>query len=193
MLGTAEGHERVCRLSELCTGLELLEQDEVLLPVPNYPEGMRLSDISVRTATAMSSSDPSNDGMTTNMGSTKFLKRQHFLLQETVPILFGLFKKTVNITGTLTWHDCILSSSSVAAASSGDDGSPVEALYESLSDSAGILVWKLRTFDKVHGEPDKTRITERIEGWAPALLRPIVQNVTTAAHHAQMELYHTLF
>jgi len=87
--------------------------------------------------------------------------------------------------GTLTWDDSVLSSSS------GDD-SPVEALYESLSDSGGVLVWKLRTFEKVDGEPDMTRVTERIEGWAPALLRSIVQNVTTEQHHAHMEQYHTL-
>ena len=87
-----------------------------------------------------------------------------------------MFKKKVKIVGTLTWDDSVLSSSP----SSGDDS--VEALYESLSDSSGVLVWKLRTFEKVDGEIDKTRVTERIEGWAPALLRSIVQNVTTVEH-----------
>ena len=75
-------------------------------------------------------------------------------------------------------------------------------------------MWKLRTFEKEYGEPDKMRVTERIQGWALALLRPIVQNVTTAAEHrsvpffisfrtissdcqwyisvVHMELYHTL-
>jgi len=147
-----------------------------------------LSEVGVRTASAMTASD---DGSTTiNSGSSKTLTRQHFVLEETVSIVFGLFKKKVKIVGTLTWDDSVLSSSS--ASSTGDD-SPVEALYESLSDSGGVLVWKLRTFEKVDGEPDKTRVTERIEGWAPVLLRSIVQNVTTVEHHAHMELYHTLF
>ena len=75
-----------------------------------------------------------------------------------------MFEKKVKIVGTLTWDDSVLSSSS--ASSSGDDSeSPVEALYESHSDSGGVLIWKLRTFERVDGEPDKTtrRVTERIE------------------------------
>lgn len=169
IFGTAAGHNRVCHLSKLCANLELLEKDEIILPVPDYPEGKKLSEVGVRTASATTASD----------GSIKTLTRQHFALEETVSLVFGLFKKKVNIVGTLTWDDSVLSSSS--ASSSGDD-SPVEALYESLSDSGGVLVWKLRTFEKVDGEPDKTRVTERIEGWAPALLRSIVQNVTTVEH-----------
>jgi hypothetical protein len=176
IFGTAAGHNRVCHLSKLCANLELLEKDEVILPVPGYPEGRKLSEVGVRTASATTASD---DGLTTNTGRSKTLTRQHFVLEETVSIVFGLFKKKVKIVGTLTWDDSVLSSSS--ASSSGDD-SPAEALYESLSDSGGILVWKLRTFEKVDGEPDKTRVTERIEGWAPALLRSIVQNVTTVEH-----------
>jgi len=134
-----------------------------------------LSEVGVRTAPPTTSSD----------GSTKTLTRQHFALEETVALFFG-FTKKVKIVGTLTWDDSVLSSSSP-----GDD-SPVEALYESFSDSGGILVWKLRTFEKVDGEPDKTRVTERIEGWTPRLLRSIVQNVTTVEHKAHMEQYHTL-
>jgi hypothetical protein len=173
ILGTATGHNRVCHVSKLCANLELLEKDEVILPVPDYPEGKKLSEVGVRTAPVTTASD---DGSTTNTGSSKTLTRQHFVLEETVSLFFGLFKKKVKIVGTLTWDDSVLSSSS-----SGDD-SPVEALYESLSDSGGVVVWKLRTFEKVDGEPDKTRVTERIEGWAPALLRSIVQNVTTVEH-----------
>ena len=170
IFGTAEGHNRVCHLSKLCSNIELLEKDEVVLPVPDYPEGRKLSEVGVRTAPPTTASD----------GSTKTLTRQHFALEETVPLFFG-FTKKVKIVGTLTWDDSVLSSSS--ASSSGDD-SPVEALYESFSDSGGVLVlvWKLRTFEKVDGEPDKTRLTERIEGWTPRLLRSIVQNVTTVEH-----------
>ena len=172
IFGTDAGHNRVCHLSRLCANLELLEKDEITLPVPDYPEGRRLSEVSVRTASAATASGG---------GSTrsKTLTRQHFVLEETVSLIFGLFKKKVKIVGTLTWDDSVLSSSS---ASSSEDDPPAEALYESLSGSGGILVWKLRTFEKVDGEPDKTRVTERIEGWAPALLRSIVQNVTTVEH-----------
>lgn len=173
IFGTAAGHSRVCHLSKLCASLELLEKDEVILPVPDFPEGRRLSEVAVRTASATTASDGS---ITTN---SKTLTRQHFVLEETVSLVFGLFQKKVKIVGTLTWDDSVLSSSS--ASSSGDD-LPAEALYESLSDSVGVLVWKLRTFEKVDGEPDKTRVTEKIEGWAPPLLRSIVQNVTTVEH-----------
>ena len=168
VFGTAEGHNRVCGLSKLCTNLELLEKDEIILPVPDYPEGKKLSEVGVRTASATTASD----------GSTKILTRQHFAFEKTVPLFLG-FKKKVKIVGTLTWDDSVLSSSS--ASSSGDD-SQVEALYESFSDSGGVLVWKLRTFEKVDGGPDKTRLTERIEGWAPRLLQSILQNVTTVEH-----------
>ena len=176
-LGTAAGHDRVCHLSKLCASVELLEKDEVTFPVPDFPEGRRLGEVSVRTTSAIDGTIKStNDGSTANTGGSKILTRQHFVLQENVSLVFGLFKKTVNLVGTLTWDDSVLSSSTT------EDDSPVEALYESLADSGGISVWKLRTFDEVEGEPDKTRVTERIEGWAPALMRPIVQNVTTAEH-----------
>jgi len=186
MLGTDVGHDRVCHLSKLCTSFELLGKDEVSLPVSNYPEGKKLSDVGVRTAAA-TSFDPSNDGLT-KTGSAKTFKRQHFTMEKTLPIIFGLFKKKVKIVGTLTWDDSVLSSSE-----SSEDDSPAEVLYESLSDSGGVLIWKLRTFDKVYGEPNKTRVTERIEGWAPARLQSIVRKELVADHHAHMELYHTLF
>jgi hypothetical protein len=176
--GTAAGHNRVCHLSKLCANLKLLEKDEVTLPVPDYPEGKKLSEVGVRTASATTISD----GSTTK---TKTLTRQHFSFEENVPIFFGLYIKKVKIAGTLTWDDSVLSSPS-------EDGSPVEALYESFSDSGGVQIWKLRTFEKVDGEPDKTRITERIEGWAPALLKSIVQNIVIGAHHAHMDQYHTI-
>ncbi|KAF8150089.1 hypothetical protein B0H34DRAFT_785290 [Crassisporium funariophilum] len=180
-LGTAAGHERVCRLSKLCSGLELLEKDKVTLPVQNYPEGMTLGDVGVRTASAMAESPD----------SVKVVTRQHFKLEETVPLLFGTFKTKVLLDGTLTWDDSVLSSSS----STGTDD-PVEALYESVS-NGGIVVWKLRTFQRVpnegEGATDQTRVTERIEGWAPALLRFIVQSEATKAHRTHMDSYHTLF
>jgi len=191
IFGTAAGHNRVCHLSKLCANLKLLKKDEVILPVPDYPEGRKLSEVGVRTASATTASASDGSTSTTNTNKT-LLTRQHFALEETVSTVFGLFKKKLKIMGTLTWDDSVLSSSS-ASSSGDDDDSPAEALYESLSDSGGVLVWKLRTFEKVDGEPDKTRVTERIEGWAPALLRSIVQNVTTVEHHAHMELYHTLF
>ena len=175
MLGTAAGHGHVCRLSKLCTSFELLEMDEVSLPVPNYPEGKKLSDVGVRTAIA-TSSDP--DAKT---GSAKTLKRQHFAMELTIPIIFGFFKKKVKVVGTLTWDDSVLSPSSPAEPSFEGD-SPAEALHESLSDSGGIVIWKLRTFDKVYGEPKKTRITERIEGWAPSWLRSMAQDHLVTEH-----------
>lgn len=192
MIGTAAGHDRLCHISKLCTGVELLEKDEVTLPVPDYPEGRRLRDVGVRAVSATTGSDPTiNDGSTPNTGRFKTLTRQHFLLKKTIPLVFGLFKKKVKIVGTLTWDDSVLSSSTTSSTSSSENNSQAEALYESLSEANGIVVWKLRTFDTVDGESDKTRVTERVEGWAPALLRPIVRNAVL--NRADMELYHTLF
>lgn len=49
IFGTAEGHNRVCHLSNLCANIELLEKDEVIPPVLDYPdsEGRRLSEVGI--------------------------------------------------------------------------------------------------------------------------------------------------
>ena len=100
---TVAGHNSVCHLSELCANLELLEKDEVILPVPDYPEGRRLSEVGVRRASAATAKLL----MLQTRAALKTLTRQHFVLEETVSLVFGLYKK---IVGTLTWDDSVLSS-----------------------------------------------------------------------------------
>lgn len=93
------------------------------------------------------------------------IDRQHFVMHENIPLLFGLVKKLVEIRGTLSW----------------DEDARV-ALYESITDS-GITVWKLREFEEVNVEgAPATRVSERIEGLSPAWLKLIVQSETTKSH-----------
>ena len=170
-LGTSEGHERVCRLSKLCSGFELFQRDELTLPLTTFPEGKKLCDVGVRTTPTTVGTQaevPSEQGST--------ITRQHFMMEETVPLLFGIFKGKVQLTGTLSWDDSALSATSPSPSSH-----TLEALYETVS-NGGIVVWKLRTFTQEGDDPNKTRVTERIEGWAPLLLKWIVQSEATKAH-----------
>ncbi|PPQ86085.1 hypothetical protein CVT25_003150 [Psilocybe cyanescens] len=191
-LGTSEGHERVCRLFKGCTAVELLDKDEVELPIPEYPDGKLLVDIAVRTANA-------GDGEAKGKGKdANIVTRQHFTMVETIPLLFGLFNSKVMLKGTMSWDDAALSSlskpteSQESEAPSSEENLTLYALYETIG-NAGIMVWKLRIFTRDGSNPSKTKVTERVEGWAPAWLRPIVQSETTKGHRAHMDLYHTLF
>ncbi|KAF9041068.1 hypothetical protein BDZ89DRAFT_1090244 [Hymenopellis radicata] len=82
MIGTSEGHERVCRLSSLCTAFELLEKDAVALLADAV-----LSESHVRQV------DSSEGG----------LPRQHFKMTEMVSTF--MIKTNVHIEGTLTWDE----------------------------------------------------------------------------------------
>ncbi|TCD65846.1 hypothetical protein EIP91_002152 [Steccherinum ochraceum] len=92
ILGTDAGHERTCRLSGLCTKLELFEKDTVELPV-----SLPLADVHVRTAPGATSSHPSPQ-------PTRTLPRQSFRLTESVPVAFG-WHTDVCPTGTFTWDE----------------------------------------------------------------------------------------
>jgi len=57
-------------------------------------------------------------------------------------------------------------------------------VYESIADGTGLTIWKLMFLEEVEvdvGEGKEkvkgTRVAERIEGWAPALARPVAQYV----------------
>ncbi|KIJ98144.1 hypothetical protein K443DRAFT_9413 [Laccaria amethystina LaAM-08-1] len=180
ILATSAGHERVCRLSKLCTGFELLQRDTVFSGPSGLGDGTRFRTMDPGTAPS-----PAPEGEGVHEGKT--VHRQHFNMTETVPVLFGLMKSDVHLAGTLSWVDI------EEGASTG------QALYESLSDGVGITVWKLRVLEEVDVEEDGkvkgkgTRVTERIEGWAPALLRAIVERACAKAHRLHMEQFHTLF
>ncbi|KAJ3900804.1 hypothetical protein F5879DRAFT_808527, partial [Lentinula edodes] len=153
-IGTTQGHERVCRLSKLCTNFELLNSDTVSLPTK-----AALSDSHVRTL-------PTSDSRTAEAQNasedTRTLPRQAFTMTETIPLVFGLFKNDVILNGTLTW-----------------DESAKLALYETESNN-GVQVWKLRTFEEV--DANSTRVSERIEGVCPRWLRAIVQREASKGH-----------
>ncbi|KAF9563208.1 hypothetical protein CPC08DRAFT_706136 [Agrocybe pediades] len=184
-LGTAAGHERVCRISKLCTAFELKEQDIVELPVPSYPDGLLLKDAAVRTAT---STVTKSDQLQDRPLQKPTITRQHFTMEETIPLFFGMLKSKVLLTGTLSWDNNAISA--LSTGSKHDE--EIYALYESISDG-GLVVWKLRAFTVEGGDPNKTRVTERIEGWAPAWLRAIVQKEAEKSHRAHLDLYHELF
>ena len=168
ILATSAGHERVCRLSKLCTSFELLQQDTVFTGPGGLGDGTRFRTMDPGTAPS-----PAVEGEGAHEGKT--VHRQHFNMTETVPVLFGLMKSDVHLAGTLSWVDIE------------EGASTAQALYESLSDGAGITIWKLRVLEEVEVEGGKgkgkgTRVTERIEGRAPVLLRAIVEHECVKAH-----------
>lgn len=149
LLGQGDTMDQVVRLSDLCSSFELGDKDTVTLT-----DDLPLADSRVRT---FPSAPPDATGRT--------LPRRAFRLIETVPVLFGLFHKSVEIVGTQTW----------------DDDAKV-ALYESITD-IGVQVWKLRRFEEVEdGGTKKTRVSETIRGKAPSLLKLIVQKETERSH-----------
>ena len=127
-----------------------------------------------RTMDPGTAPSPAVEGEGAHEGKT--VHRQHFNMTETVPVLFGLMKSDVHLAGTLSWVDFE------------EGASTAQALYESLSDGAGITIWKLRVLEEVEVEEGGkvkgrgTRVTERIEGRAPALLRAIVEHECVKAH-----------
>ncbi|KAG7089362.1 hypothetical protein E1B28_011052 [Marasmius oreades] len=157
VLGTVEGHERVCRLWSSCSQVGLLQKDLV-----SIPEASSLSQNHVRTLPSAGEQDVHG----------RKLHRQFFSMEESIPVLCGLYNHQVHLLGTLTW-----------------DESAKTTLYESES-SAGIQVWKLREFAV---EGNKTRVTERIEGVCSFLLKPIVQKEAAKGHAEHMESYRSLF
>lgn len=159
VLGTSAGHERVCRLSKLCTKFELLGEEETIsLPME---DDYALSKVHVRTL-------PANSEANAGENASCSLPRQPFTMTETVPLVFGLLKSNVILKGTLTWDSKALPGAAVA-------------LYESESNS-GIQVWKLRTFEQVDGNTNSTRVSERIEGICPKWLKVIVQREAEKGH-----------
>lgn len=116
IIGTSEGHNRVVRLSSLCSQSDTQQRESVALP-----RGASLATASVRT-------DPAADPNDAAFSNTILLPRQHFTLTEEIPVLFSLVTKSVHIEGTLTW-----------------DESARIALYESQT-NLGVTIWKLRRF-----------------------------------------------
>ena len=147
ILAHGDKMERVIRLSALCTYFELFDSDVVV-----SPDSAPLAESRVRTEPASSEGGGG-------------LPRQYFRLQETIPLVFGLTHKKVEIVGAQTW----------------DENAKV-ALYESVTDQ-GIMVWKLRTFKEIEDDgKKKTSVIETIKGSCPTWMKFIVQRETMKGH-----------
>jgi hypothetical protein len=92
IIGTAEGHDRVVRLSKLCTDSQLQQRDTITIP-----RGTTLATQQVRTLPA---ADPTEQAFANVIS----LPRQHFTLTEGITVAFLPVKK-VELTGTLTWDE----------------------------------------------------------------------------------------
>ncbi|KAJ3496014.1 hypothetical protein NLJ89_g10539 [Agrocybe chaxingu] len=186
VLGRGGEHDRVGRLSPLCTKVELSQQDHVRLPVPAYPDGTRLRDIAVRTA------KPEEEGVQGTEDSKPTITRQHFEMEESVPVLFGLFKTKVRIKGTVSWDENAFNAAMASLESGSDAPVELETLYESETESTGILTWKIRTFERVLNNGDeKVKVSERIEGWSPTLIRWVVESKAAKTHRGTMAQGHS--
>ena len=156
LLGTSEGHERIAGGSRLAKVVKLQEQDYVSLQ-----NGQTLESANVIEQAAA------------DIPPTRY-RRQHFLLQEEVPLAFG-FKTTIYISGALTWDVQALSTEPLAA--------PIHALYESRTTTGiPVSVRKLRVFETMQGEELQTRVTEHIEIRFPSLLRFIIEPIALKDH-----------
>ncbi|KAG6862480.1 hypothetical protein C0995_000026 [Termitomyces sp. Mi166 len=131
VIGTSAGHERVTRLSEMCSGFELLDADTVAID-----QAFSLKDVSVRTAFSAGNEDTS---------MPRLLPRQFFSLQETVPMIFGFLKARVSLVGTLTW----------------DEESKIALYESKTKSGLEVLVWKLRVFEKLEENKTKVTETIR--------------------------------
>jgi len=168
--GSGETLEDSVRLSDLCSTFRLTTKDNIALS-----KDQSLAEVRCR---GLPAAPPSSEPASSDGDGERTLARQFFVLQEVVPLLFGLYKHTVTIAGCLT-----------------SDRERNAALYET-SAAGGILIWKFRTFEELapseSGEV-RTKVYERIEGKAPTLLRSTVEKETRRAHTLHMEQYHTLF
>ena len=174
ILGTSEGHERICRLCKVVTGVELLQQDTVYAGPYGLGDGTRFRTLNPGATPATAAGD--NRG---HEAGGKKVHRQHFTMTETVPFLFGLIKSHVRLTGTYCWGDLE------------EGATSAYTVHETIADGVGITIRKLRFLEEAEvnvGEGKEkvkgTRVTERIEGWAPAWARPIAQYVCANVHRS---------
>ncbi|KAJ2921516.1 hypothetical protein H1R20_g15585, partial [Candolleomyces eurysporus] len=174
-LGTPLAHEDVCRLSTLCTAIDIGETDVVELD-----QGKALKE----------SSFLRKDAAVESESSTSVAKRLHFLLEETIPVLLGIIKTKVQVRGTFTWVD--------PPEEAFSSGGPVYSLYESeVVGGLGITIWRLRTMEEVDsgaGDGKKvTKVTENLHGVGPSYLRWLIAKEAITKHKAHVERLPELF
>jgi hypothetical protein len=158
-LGRGEAIEPSVRLSDLCTMFRLTMRDYVAL------KEEELGQVRCRGLPPAPSGEPAGES---EGDGERVLTRQFFVMQESIPLLFGLYTHITTVAGCFT-----------------SDPARKAALYES-SAFGGILVWKLRTFEELalnEGEAGaKTKVSERMEVRAPILVRGIVEKETRRVH-----------
>lgn len=95
--------------------------------------------------------------------ATEGIERTAFSMEEMVPLLFGLYTRTVVIKGVQTW-----------------DKEQQCCLYESQAHGPDVTIHKLREFADLGG--GKTQVKERIEGLCSKYLKGIVEKECRNAH-----------
>jgi hypothetical protein len=151
-LAYPENIRAVIELSSFAGEFKLLDSDHVKLTVASGADSARF-----RTA-------PPVQGLNCGMDA-HVLSRQFFTFVETVPIAFGLAHRHVQLAGSQVW----------------DDASHT-IIYETVGQASGIIIWKLRQFEALDDAPSRTRVSERIEGHCPALIKAIVEHTTRKGH-----------
>jgi hypothetical protein len=162
-LGTASAHVEVCRLSSLCTAINLKEKDAVALASGKFVEN---SDF-LRTP----ASSPEE-----LKAASRVAHRQHFNLEETIPVAFGLIKSKVMIRGTLTWTQ--------PEALALESGGPLYAVYESeVIGGFAIRIYRLRKMEATEeGDSSATKVTEFLYGVGPSYLNFLIAKEAATKH-----------
>ena len=162
-LGTASAHAEVCRLSSLCTAINLKEKDTVALA----------SGKSIENSDFLRTPASSPEELE---AASKVAYRQHFNLEETIPVVFGLIKSKVTIRGTLTWTQ--------PEALALESGGPVYAVYESeVIGGLAIRIYRLRKLEAAEaGESSATKVTEFLYGVGPSYLNFLIAKEAVVKH-----------
>lgn len=164
-LGTASAHAAVCRLSALCTNIDIEQRDFVTLAPGETLHGS--SFIGKPEA-------PVGDGR------GDCAHRQHFTLEETVPVLYGLLQSKITVRGTLTW---IQPSEELLRS-----GGPVYSVYESqVVGGLGIKIYRLREMQAIvtegaSGAEEVTEVTEYLYGVGPSYLKWLIAKEAVTKH-----------
>lgn len=144
VLAHGDNIERLVRSFGLCTDFELYDADTV-----QTPSDAPLIESQVRTLTT----------------SPSGFRRQFFRMEETIPLLFGLFYHSVNVFACQTWDEASKTS-----------------LYESVTQQ-GIIIWKLRTMEEIEVDGAmKCRVTEDMRGFSPWMMKMLVERMAVRTH-----------
>ncbi|TEB04025.1 hypothetical protein FA13DRAFT_1314668 [Coprinellus micaceus] len=119
--------------------------------------------------------------------ASRVAHRQHFNLEETIPVAFGLIKSKVMIRGTLTWTQ--------PEALALESGGPLYAVYESeVIGGFAIRIYRLRKMEATEeGDSSATKVTEFLYGVGPSYLNFLIAKEAATKHRAHMQRLPELF